>query len=483
MSEFRKVAKGAIWFFSAFVLTAAFGYLSKVFLARILGPSEYGMFVLSMTVAYILSSFTQSGVAPAVSYFIPKYRGKRKLGSILSTLFWVAAIVLFVIVAIVLIFPTQLASIFGEPKLVSYFPYIIVFLVAYTFTNLLKNILRSYENAKIPSLIDVLRASLFLTIGVALTYLYSSALTPLLVYIFIYILLLSILTYLAFNLVKLSSPNKKYVHEILLYSFSVFFVGIFGLILRWTDVWMISWFMDTKYVGIYNVATTTAYLLNYFIGAFMFLYFPIAARLLSEGKKKQVRELATKIVFWNSIAVAPVFFIIFLFSRQIINLLFGSSYLLASVPLSILVIGTFFRNIVSTSGNSLLALGRKRELIYSSLLAAVTNVILNYFLIPAFGLSGAALATTISIMVSFSLRYLYAKKYDITPHYTLKVFKPLIVSLLLAVPILILNIFTSISLSIAVIIGAIYVLLYLFSINLFVIPIKKIFNNVENLFN
>ncbi len=479
MSEFRKVAKGAIWYFSAFVLTAAFAYLSKVLLARILGPAEYGLFVLSMTVAYIFSSFAQSGVAPAVSYFVPKYRKSKRLGSVLSTLLWILGISIAIIGLLLLLFPNQISKVFGEPNLVPYLPYIFIFIVTYSFTGLLKNFFRGIEKEKIV-LVDLIRAVSFFVLAVALTLIYSSALTPLLVYILIYTALLSILSYSAKKYIKLHKPRSEYAREIMYFSVSMFFVGIFSMVLRWTDVWMISYFMDTKYVGIYNVAASTASLLGYFIGSFMFLYFPIATRLLSNGKKAEVRDLATKIVFWNSLIVSPIFFMLFTFSKQIVGFLFGLDYSLAAIPLSILSFGLFFRNIFSTNGNSLLAMNKKKEVLISSAFSAGANAVLNYLLIPHYGIVGASTATSIATIINFTLRYLFGIKAKVSPNYKV-VIKPISIAFVTFIPLFVLSVLYNFDLVSALCLAVMYILIYAIIIDRFVISIRKVLNQFVSL--
>ncbi len=480
MSEFGKIAKAAILFFFSFVVAAIFSYFSKVFIARILGPTEYGLFVLSTTIAYIFSAFSQSGVSPAVSYFIPKYRGKKRLSSILTTIFWIATIPLILIAIFLLVFPNVVGFVFGEVGIIKLLPYILLFIVAYTYTNLILNLFRGYEKAKVPQLTNMLRSILFFVLGVSLTYIYRSALAPLIAYILIYIFLLSILIFLARRLIKLSSPDLKYYKEISLFSLSMFFVGILSLILRWTDVWMISLFMTSRFVGIYNVATMTSFLLMSFIGAFMYLYFPIATRLLSNGKRKKVRELASKIVFWNSLIVSPIFFLLLIFSRQVVSILFGQRYILAYLPLSVLAVGVFVRNVVSTSGNSLLALNKKRKIIISALVAAIINIVLNFFLIPIYGLVGAATATTISISISFFLRYLYAYREKVAPDLRLTL-KPISLSLLLIIPLYLLSIFYSFNIIQSLILALLYLGIYVLLVNYVIYPIRKIIRSVLNL--
>ncbi len=480
MSEFRKVARGALWIFSVSILTAALGYLSKVILARILGPAEYGLFVLSITIAYIFSSFAQSGIAPAISYFIPKYRKSKRLPNMLSTLFWVLSIFVLIIGFAFIAFPNQIALVFGEPKIVPYIPYILLFLVAYTFVTLFRNIFRSYEDARTPSLFSLSRAITFLVFGALLTYFYRSSLTPLLIYIFIYFVLLFLMYLQIRKFLRFGKPERSYISEILYFSFSMFFVGITTLILRWTDVWMISWFMSSDYVGIYNAATSTAYLLNFFISAFMFLYFPIATRLISSNKKKKVRDLATKVVFWNSIIIAPIFFLMFAFSKNIVSVLFGSKFVLAAAPLSILSIGLFFRNVISVNGTNLLASGRKKEILVSSIFAAVINVALNYILIPIYGIAGAAVATTASIIFNFSLRWLFAYKYKLSPNYY-SVVKPLAIAFLLFVPLYLLVHIFSFHFIYLILFALIYLASYVLAINSFVIKIKKMITQVTSM--
>jgi O-antigen/teichoic acid export membrane protein len=96
----------------------------------------------------------------------------------------------------------------------------------------------------------------------------------------------------------------------------------------------------------------------------------------------------------------PIFFVLFLFPDVVLNLLFGSRYIGASVALQVLAFGVFIHISLGFTGNTLLVLGKSKFLMWISLIGAIINIILNIVLIPPMGIIGAAIASAFSLIVT-----------------------------------------------------------------------------------
>ena len=87
MSELKKIIKSSVYVFASFAVAAVFGYLSKVLLARYLGPSEFGLFTLSLTVVYIFSAFAIAGVGTSITFYLSKEKERSKKNAFFTALF------------------------------------------------------------------------------------------------------------------------------------------------------------------------------------------------------------------------------------------------------------------------------------------------------------------------------------------------------------------------------------------------------------
>jgi O-antigen/teichoic acid export membrane protein len=98
------------------------------------------------------------------------------------------------------------------------------------------------------------------------------------------------------------------------------------------------------------------------------------------------------------------------FPERIILLVFGGKYLASAVPLSILAMNVIVVSINVFLGNPMIAWGKQKEYAIAISFGALTNIILNFILIPRYSYIGAAFATLLSeVAVFVGLFYLFNK--------------------------------------------------------------------------
>jgi O-antigen/teichoic acid export membrane protein len=124
---------------------------------------------------------------------------------------------------------------------------------------------------------------------------------------------------------------------------------------------------------------------------------PKIAELYEKKKTKEMQEIikkSTRIIF--IISVVTLLFLVF-FSETILGL-FGQNYLVAKQALIILIFGQFF-NSLSGPGAIYLNMTKRQGVLNKILLTGlIVNIGLNFYLIPSYGISGAAIATLISFV-------------------------------------------------------------------------------------
>jgi O-antigen/teichoic acid export membrane protein len=93
----------------------------------------------------------------------------------------------------------------------------------------------------------------------------------------------------------------------------------------------------------------------------------------------------------------PIFLIFALFARPVVTLVFGAAYAGAAAPLAILASGQLVNATAGPVAALLSMTGHERDVGAVFTMAAIINVLLNIFLIPRFGINGAAAATAVSL--------------------------------------------------------------------------------------
>lgn len=175
------------------------------------------------------------------------------------------------------------------------------------------------------------------------------------------------------------------------------------------DMVMLGYMKPDSDVGVYNAAYKI-FLLG--IVPFQLIFSAFFPSLSRVGLKKSEEFNSTilnyaKLILGSGIISGVV---LLTFSERIILLVFGESYLASAVPLSILAINVMVISVNVFLGNPMIAWGKQKEYSIAIALGAISNIILNFILIPKYSYIGAAFATLLSeIIVFIGLLYLFSK--------------------------------------------------------------------------
>lgn len=160
------------------------------------------------------------------------------------------------------------------------------------------------------------------------------------------------------------------------------------------DLFLINYFINPAATGIYVIAVQLAerlWLLSRSVGA---VILPRLSELESEeDKRKYLTPLISRWVFLLTFAAAAALAVL---SHFIITKFFGVDYESATVPLLILLPGIIIGSSARILSNDITARGMPEINFYVAACTVCLNILLNVFLIPMYGIKGAAIATTLT---------------------------------------------------------------------------------------
>ncbi|MBU2496828.1 MAG: oligosaccharide flippase family protein, partial [Nanoarchaeota archaeon] len=209
-------------------------------------------------------------------------------------------------------------------------------------------------------------------------------------------------------------------------------IGILpGVFFTYIDSLMLGVMLPVKYVGFYRVA----YMMATSVGslmAFHLVLFPFFTQL----KGIKLKNTFKKLFNFVSILAFPMAFGLALISKPFIKILFGEEYLAATLPLYILAFIVIDMALFSYFATLFQAKEKPEVPTKLVAIAAIINIILNYFLIKFFagiridlGMLGAAIATFISrYFYGFALAFAASKQFKVKPDFS-SIYKPLIASI------------------------------------------------------
>lgn len=220
--------------------------------------------------------------------------------------------------------------------------------------------------------------------------------------------IVAIAGYICFYFVKKSKPriNKQYWKYALQYSLPIIPHGISQVILSSFDRIMIKGMVGAAEAGLYSFAGTINLIISVVSSSIDKVWKPWFYEKMDEKDYKLIRKNAAKYVFGFSVFIAMVIMVI----PELIWILGTREYWGTTACVVPVVIGGYFSFIYTVPVYVEYFYKKTKYIALGSMLAAVLNVVLNYFFIPQYGYIAAAYTTLITYVLYFIFHYLLARK-------------------------------------------------------------------------
>jgi O-antigen/teichoic acid export membrane protein len=406
-----KLAKGTGILFFAMIMGIFFNFLARVIIARFYTPDDYGLFNLFFTILSIFAGIAFFGLGSGMPRFIGHYTGSGEKHKIRAMEGWslLIGLVSGISFSILLFFLAPwIAPLFSEENVfIDYMRIAAVTLPFFVILNSLITIFRGHQRT--------IERILFYDFGMNLTFLIFSFIISILALPFIGVIwsmfaaiVLITISFFIYYLNQQKSLLKNFGSysfnpslgkEILIFSLPLLLVDILTQSGGWVSTLMIGYFISASAVGYYQVA----YPLSVFIATGLtvsgFLYAPLVASLYSQRKFNETKEIYSTLTKWICFLTLPLAMVLFFFPETIISVFFGVDYISAAIPLKILSIAFFINTMTGPDGAVLIAYGETKFLMYATTGNALINILLNFIIIPNYGIIGAAFTTGFSLIL------------------------------------------------------------------------------------
>ncbi|MCK7546988.1 flippase [Marinobacter koreensis] len=176
-------------------------------------------------------------------------------------------------------------------------------------------------------------------------------------------------------------------------------IGGAGIINNQADIIMLGWFGGTADVGIYRVAVQGATLVVFGLQAANAVVAPQFARLYAQGDLEKLQRLVTASARVVLLAALPLALAFVFAGGAIVTWVFGTEFVASHLPLAILALGQLANAAFGSVGFLLNMTGNERQVARALWQTALLNIVLNALLIPLYGMVGAAVASSISLLM------------------------------------------------------------------------------------
>lgn len=172
--------------------------------------------------------------------------------------------------------------------------------------------------------------------------------------------------------------------------------GLAMYVMTTSDRWFIAYYLDANSLGLYAVAAKFAMLISVAVITFRRAWWPIAMEAIQDETEFPFLRFVANA--YLGLAVVAVIALTWL-SPHLVEIMTGPNFQAAYPAIGVLAWYAVFYGFFLIISIGIWRSERTEFTLYSMVFAAILNIVLNYFLIPKYGIMGASLATAISFLV------------------------------------------------------------------------------------
>lgn len=392
-SGFQKYVKNIGLIFIGKIISLAISFFTTIYVIRHLGPDNYGVVAFAVSFVGIFSFLSSLGIDQILYRELSNDISKKE--SLLGTGFGLKVIGSLSSFLLILIF-----SYFTNSNAITR---LVIAINAAGMVFGAANVIGLYFQAQVKSIyqsLGLIIVTLILSVLKILVVYFDKGIIYFSLVLFLENVLYAIIGIYIYRREKNSIFKWRFdrgiAKSMLADSWPLILTVGFTLVYTRIDQVMLNFLTSsTANVGIYDSAARLSEVWYFIPGLIVGAVFPaiVNARKTDIGVFRSRLVMLYSLMFYMGIIVAvPVS----LFSKFIIVLIYGQAFVAASGVLSIYVWAGVPAFLSIAMGSYLVAENYARISFISSFVGMVSNVLLNLYLIPRFGMTGAAYATLIS---------------------------------------------------------------------------------------
>ena len=160
------------------------------------------------------------------------------------------------------------------------------------------------------------------------------------------------------------------------------------------DSLMLGFMTTDAEVGYYDAAVRIKLILSGVVASLGTVLLPRLSYYVERGELEEFRRVTEKALRFVFLSALPLTLYFMLFAAPGIYLLSGPAYTAAILPMRLIMPTVFLIGLTNLLGLQIMVpLGREKTVLYSVVLGAAVDLLLNALLIPRMGASGAAIGT------------------------------------------------------------------------------------------
>jgi stage V sporulation protein B len=422
-------AKGSFHLLWGLILSTAISSIGTIFIARLLGSDNYGLYAIVLAVPNMVGIFRDWGVSVAMTRCAAQYRAENRLSELRSIL--AAGLIFELAMGLILTLVSFLlagflaTTVFQRPAIAPLIEIASFSVLLSALTGTALSIFTGMERMEFTSIVWVIQAIVktfviialvilgFGTGGAIIGYTAGVIVSGVVGGLFILMLYRQLP-----KPVSVKLEIKAYITEMLRYGIPMSLSGLIGAFVAQYYIFLLPIYYVTTNVpiGNYGVAQNFVILITFFATPITTILFPAFSKLDPKTDQETLKKVFRYSVKYASVLVVPVAVLVMCLSGPAVATLFGNTYASAPLFLALLAISYIYTALGSLSATNLItSQGETRFFLYLTLITAAIGLPLGYALIMSLGVLGLiATSLTASIPSLVISLHFIKKRYSVS---------------------------------------------------------------------
>lgn len=409
----RQFFKNAAFLSLVEIILKLKGFIFIPLLTRHFGTINYGVWSQVAVLVTTLGPIIVLGTDAAIIRYLP---GKPINEQKRQYIAW-AIFLLFISItlcSLLLLFKRPLSYLFfgSSGEYLLFIPLAAATLLVSLSINTLRNWYRVQNNAKVYGYIALTQATLN-TVALICNLIMHKGVYELVMYSLIadFLVVALLLVYFTYNF-GWARPDFTIIKTLVKYGFPIIPAGYAMLGLNSMDRLFLVKYSTMAEIGIYSLCYSLGFMIiQVFVSPIWNMYPNMASQLFNNNKMDDMQRLFEKSVGIILLIAVPATVGMFVLGKQLLAILATPEFITGSHVMAIITVGYLF-HVLSSYYDVALGLVQKQHLSTISIsIAFLMNLLLNFLLIPKYGILGAAIATSVAFLFQFILSFSLASYY------------------------------------------------------------------------
>ncbi|WP_352420523.1 oligosaccharide flippase family protein [Proteiniborus sp.] len=402
MDRYKKLASNTFTFAIGTFSSKILVFLMLPLYTRVLSSAEYGKVDLIVQTCNILIPIVSAGILNAVIRFGLENNTNKK------SVFSIGLLTILLGFAVLLILEPILQSI---EFISEYTRYIYFFVLMSSLHSLCSNFIRSQEYVRLYAFDGVLRTIMTIIMNIVFLVVLRYGVAGYLLATILSDLISAVMLFFVAKLYKyisLSNINKSIFISMLRYSLPLIPTTISTWIINMSDRYILSYILGSEANGLYAISYKVPTIITIVAGIFMDAW-QISA--INEHQKGDRGSFFSKVLNVYSSLIFCGASVIITFTKVITKILTSPGFYSSWIYIPVLVMATIFASLASFLGSIYMIHKKSEYILLTTAISAIVNIILNFSLIPVYGIQGAAIATLLSYICMLTIRAISTRKF------------------------------------------------------------------------